>query len=130
MKNKIDKKFLVKYGKYEYYLNDKLAKLNNVSDENIAKIVKAHIFKLKQFELMEQTDNKCLLKSLADVIEQIEYELQELWGFAKDKNFHRWFDVPKCTCPKLDNEERIGTSYRIIAVHCPVHGESNESENR
>jgi hypothetical protein len=45
-----------------------------------------------------------------------------VWGFDQNPNFHHWYTVPKCRCPKLDNAERWGTSYGIVSGSCPIHG--------
>lgn len=52
-----------------------------------------------------------------------EYRLQALWNFTADSNFHSyWFKMPHCTCPYMDNQERIGTGMFIISGDCPLHG--------
>lgn len=30
----------------------------------------------------------------------IDFLLQRLWKFPQDERLHRWFELPKCTCPK------------------------------
>jgi len=56
-------------------------------------------------------------------IEDIEFTLQGIWGFTRDKSFHsHWLDISGCTCPRLDNQERFGTPERITARDCPWHG--------
>ena len=51
-----------------------------------------------------------------------EYTLQRLWGFEENANMHRFWEYPYCTCPKLDNEDRYGTSSYIVSRDCPIHG--------
>ena len=51
-----------------------------------------------------------------------EYTLQRLWGFEEKANMHRFWEYPYCTCPKLDNEDRYGTSSYIVSCGCPIHG--------
>lgn len=109
-------------GKFMYALNHNLIIKNKVTEEKIEKIKKLHIQKLEVFNLMENEDSREILKSYANVIETIEYELQSLWGFPKDKNMHDWFNVPKCKCLKKDNNDRKGTPIRIFAPFCPIHG--------
>lgn len=53
---------------------------------------------------------------------QIEFELQEQWGFTIDANFHRPWYRPGCSCPRMDNEERYGTPYRVTSGDCILHG--------
>lgn len=64
-------------------------------------------------------------KVLVDAWNENEGKLQVAWGFDFDHTMQRWFNIPKCTCPKLDNEERLGTVHRIIVEGCPCHGRNN-----
>lgn len=115
-------KYLVEYKTHKYYINKKLCDMQKLSEDNIRGIVQKHIQKLMMFEQMEETDDPNKLKELAQIVNDIEFDLQELWGFALDENFHEWYLVPKCTCPKLDNIDRRGTKYRIFSGDCPIHG--------
>ena len=63
----------------------------------------------------------------------LEYVLQFLWGFDTTKKMHCYdYRIKGCTCPKLDNDDRVGTDQRVIRYGCPVHGggryEPEESE--
>jgi hypothetical protein len=122
MMNKPDDKYLVLYKDKQYYLNEKLCHVQKISDATLYNIVQKHIQKLMIFEQMEETDDPQTLKDLSNIVTDIEFDLQELWGFPLDINFHRWYDIPKCSCPKMDNSENIGTKYRIISGACPIHG--------
>ena len=63
------------------------------------------------------------LKKWDAEIKDIEFKLQEAWGFKQDSSFHRhWYEQPLCTCPKMDNKELLGTEHRLINYECPVHG--------
>lgn len=62
------------------------------------------------------------VKKLLEQIEDIEFELQELWNFKKDSNYHKyWMYIDHCKCPTIDNLERLGYG-RIINHNCPIHG--------
>lgn len=59
---------------------------------------------------------------ISEQVTELEFELQRLWNFPQDKEFHKyWLSVGHCSCPPLDNLERIGYG-RIINLDCPVHG--------
>ena len=62
------------------------------------------------------------------IVEFTEYFLQQLWGFKQDRNFHtHWWRIKGCTCPSLDNLDRVDTGQRVINATCPWHkGEVNE----
>lgn len=120
----MNNKFAVVYkGDIKFYLNSRLLAKQEVSDENIEKLKEVHVRKLEVFDKMKETDDKQQLKELAITVENIEFELQKLWGFKEDKNMHEWYMVPKCTCPKMDNYDYKGTEFKIINLDCPVHGE-------
>lgn len=62
------------------------------------------------------------LKRMVSDIEKWEFELQELWGFKRDATRHRyWYRVPGCTCPIMDNDDRLGVNERVINSICPYH---------
>ncbi len=72
--------------------------------------------------LIPETEKKLKLKLLASMLTALEFEQQRLWKFTLDANYHRFFDLPGCTCPKLDNAERVGSPHKIHNVDCPIHG--------
>lgn len=56
------------------------------------------------------------------ILQYCEYKLQEVWCVKEDKNYHTYWMAPKaCTCPKMDNMDRLGFG-RIISGDCPLHG--------
>lgn len=118
---KINKNLFVSYRGYSTIINENLLRAKGAF-ENLDSIKKLHIEKFKIFKKMEKTNDVEKLRNLANNIESIEYQLQELWCFPKDKNYHFWFDVPKCTCPMSDNMENRGTENRVIDKNCPIHG--------
>lgn len=61
-------------------------------------------------------------KEACQHVERIEFVLQGLWGFPINDRFHSyWHQFKECTCPNLDNSERMGTGDRVIRTDCPVH---------
>lgn len=63
------------------------------------------------------------------MIEDIEFTLQMLWGFPSDANYHtHWREIKGCSCPTWDNMERIGYG-RVIDSSCPWHGGTDESND-
>ena len=102
--------------------NLELAKRLNVSEENITKINESHIYR-HEIELqirdavLENKDVKELLASWR----LNEYNLQRLWGFPENSNFFREWEIPGCTCPKMDNEDRYPHGPYYFNGHCPIH---------
>lgn len=66
-----------------------------------------------QIEALRQYDTK---------LTQLEYALQAAWRFPQDGNYHRFWERPHCTCPKMDNDDRYPTGNYVISADCPLHG--------
>jgi (2Fe-2S) ferredoxin len=103
-------------------LNENLIIKKQVSKENIKKLVKLHLKLREVYTEMAKTDDPTSLKKLAKKCTAIEFKQQECWGFPKNANFHNWYHVPKCECPKIDNSDMRGTPYQSINLECPIHG--------
>lgn len=52
----------------------------------------------------------------------IEFKLQDAWGFPRDIKWHKFWNRPRCTCPRMDNEDSYPTGYSVISGDCPLHG--------
>jgi len=121
----LKKHYAVYYkNKLSLYLSPHLAIKNDLGIKDLKKIRRIHIKRLRLFDEIESESDVTKLHELANDLEKIEYELQKAWKLNLDSNFHSWwFRAPKCTCPKLDNKERIGTGLFIIDRKCLLHGE-------
>ena len=101
-------------------LNKYLIEKQGLSNEDVEKIKKLHIFKHLIFEKMLD----CPEEELAlynEYVVACEYALQRAWKFPEDENYHRFWDTPMCHCPKVDNEDSYPTGYYSHTVGCPVH---------
>lgn len=94
----------------------------------VKRIGALHKEKGKVYGKMIDTDVVIELHVLANELTRIEFALQKEWGFPQDANYHRWYEAPKCACPKLDNEDCYGTSRGYVSDECPVHGSIDEEE--
>lgn len=65
------------------------------------------------------------IRQANNVLQDLEYRLQDLWGFNKDSNYHTWWlECRTCTCPKADNKDPLYYGHgKIINQDCPVHGD-------
>ena len=107
-------------------LNTRLADARNISQENREKINALHISRKKLYKCIEELSEyelKALGKAYAGISRELEFMLQDLWGFDRDITKHRFWELPRCECSKLDNKERYGTPYQIINRDCPLHGQ-------
>ncbi len=103
------------------YLNKLLLIKQKVSDENLELLKHAHIYKFNLYTEMGAADSPAEFKVIAKKITDVEYYMQELWGFPKDIKMHRFWELPHCNCAKIDNEERYGTGIYIYSKNCPIH---------
>lgn len=105
-------------------LNENLVKRQRITEETI---VKLHAVYDKLNDVIENPEN---FNNPVELIQEMEFELQALWKFPIDADFHaHWLRIKGCECPKMDNRERMGTPYRIYSVFCPWHGLIGELED-
>ena len=109
-------------GEYITSLNAHLARKQGLSAEDIELLKDTHVMRRIIFNCMEQTDDTSHLKRFAKMFEDLEFLQQELWKFGADKGFHRWFEVPKCSCPTIDNLDCLGSEVDVVDIKCKVHG--------
>lgn len=103
-------------------LNLNLAIKQGLNQDDVDRLKFLHIGKYNLIKQMEQTDDKYLLRMFGGMITLIEFELQRSWKFPMDKKFHRFWDLPKCSCPKIDNDDRYPTGIYVTSQNCPIHG--------
>jgi len=108
-------KYLVKYKE----LRDRVEKDRISNKKNLPKLKNCLKEKLKIYDVIENSD-ECLYqyyKKLTD----IEYNMQILYGEKEDISYHRFWETPKCTCPKIDNLEIYPSNKPIFDKNCPIH---------
>ena len=54
-------------------------------------------------------------------LRDINYVLQDVWGFKQDSTRHKDWELPFCECAKMDNRDNYGTGVQSINLECPVH---------
>ena len=106
----------------QYTLNVRLAESRGLSKQDFLDLVAAHQQKVGIFQQMRDTEDPEHLHVLAEQLTEVEFKIQDAWGFPRDKSKHRWFQAPRCQCPLYDNVDRLGTDEMVINGHCPVHG--------
>jgi hypothetical protein len=94
---------------------------------NLDLIKDMHILKQVIYVDIEQETNPNRLQQLASDLQEVEFELQRLWGFKEDARFHKFWEYPKCTCPKMDNNDSYPSGRYSIHSNCPLHGYETSS---
>lgn len=103
------------------HINKKLLISQKVTAEQLENIRQLHTARLFLEESMK-TAPIYRLSELNEIWIKIQSDLQLNWNFNQDVNFVRFWDVPRCSFPKMDNEERYPYGRYIINTGCPVHG--------
>ena len=103
-------------------LNPRLVASQKLTAADIAKITALHAAKYKLIQRMRRAKKPETLKTLAWQVTETEYELQKAWGFPTDSKWHRFWELPKCSCGSLDNSDAWPTGHYSISGDCPIHG--------
>lgn len=84
------------------YLNPNLIKHQNLSDDDVLELEILHETKNALFEQMKKLDideDIELLHTYVILLESLEFNMQRVWKFTQDRNFHSWWSrAPHCTC--------------------------------
>jgi hypothetical protein len=111
----------VKYKYATVTINQELL-LSRGVEHNLDLIKSLHLTKLVLMDHMEETEDASTLRALAKSVTMTEFALQEAWGFERDIRYHRFWLLPKCSCPKMDNEDNYGTDFLLRDLTCILHG--------
>lgn len=118
-------KYIVEYpGRQAIMINPDLVKKQRVSKKGLETLKELHYKVQGILEAMESSDDPAELKRLSNEWTELQFSLQKTWGFPQNKDFHPWYTLPKCRCPKADNAERCGTPYGVYSGNCPIHGDA------
>jgi hypothetical protein len=118
-------KYTVTHNGQTTVLNSRLVEQQGIDDDTLEAIKLTHVTRIQLFDAARQASEAgdvATLRKLAEDFTALELVQQTLWGFPRDDQYHMWFELPGCRCPKMDNMERRGTPYRVIDLECPIHG--------
>jgi hypothetical protein len=101
-------------------INYDLARRQNLSPETITQIEKLQAYREELGR--SYAAGKIGVRMYEDEWTANEFDLQDLWGFTPDKNYHMFWTMEGCTCPKMDNRDAWGTPYHVYNGSCPIHG--------
>lgn len=107
-------------------INLELAQRQNLSEDEVFKIEQLHYSRKLLHDAIAQAiaaGNKSVARAIAKALPEIELELQKLWKFKQDIGYYKFWYVPECHCPKMDNEDAFPRGHYVINLSCPIHGE-------
>lgn len=97
-------------------LNKQLLEKQGIDEEGEKLILSLHE------QLQDVLHRPKAYENPVDLIEDLEYCLQNAWKFGRDRDKHSWWmEIKGCTCPRMENLDRCGTTYRVISGNCPWH---------
>lgn len=105
-------------------INIQLAREHKLSDETIMSINSCHATEKEMIEVMELINDKKSLKEMYLRWTELQFYLQDLWGFDRDSMHHRSWYLPKCICAKMDNDDIYPHGMHggyWITENCPIH---------
>ena len=106
------------------HLNQNLIARNGVSPSSQLELCTLYD---KLEELIEEGNATLSVEEnrrIVNEVEQLEFKLQELWGFGRSQMHHRYWsrlDMCLCDADSLDNRDDRGYR-RTISCGCPIHG--------
>ena len=103
-------------------LNETLLAHKNMDTAHVEQILLEHVNRLHIEDAMSNITDPVELRALYAEWVKSQFRLQDLWGFERNPNRHRWWSVPGCDCPKMDNEDRYGSNMFIMSSKCVIHG--------
>lgn len=104
-------------------INEALVEERNVRGNSVERIKEIHEQLDVIFKNIDTYVENIGYKAVAELVTDLDYQLQDNWGYARDKSWHTyWYKIPGCTCPKMDNAETRGVGRDWINMHCPFHG--------
>ena len=102
-------------------INDKLLDKQQAWSK-LPEIIALHQERAELEEFMKLESDLFVLRQYDKLYTDIEFRLQDAWGFPRDAHYHRFWNRPKCLCPQYDNDDSYGTGYSYITAGCPLHG--------
>ncbi len=121
--NMILRSSMSKFDKRISTINSILVANQGLDLDTVSKINKLHRVRNCYLTLMDEFNDKGNLRHFSNIITQIDFQLQKLWKFKEDSAYHRFWELPKCDCPKMDNIDTYGTGHRYINPNCILHGD-------
>jgi hypothetical protein len=110
-------KYLVKYEE----LRDRVEKKRMSNKKNLPKLKSCLLEKLKIYDIIEKSETDDDLQQYYKKLTDIEFNMQLLYGEEEDISSHRFWETPKCTCPKIDNLELYPSGNPLFDKNCPIH---------
>lgn len=106
---------------FKITLNPRLIAKQGLTADEVARLEELHKVRHGVIQRMKRSKKPETLRKLAAEVTEIDFKLQAVWKFPLDANFHRFWELPHCSCPYLDNLDDY--PYRQhYSKECLIHG--------
>jgi hypothetical protein len=106
--------------------NPRLADKQGLDETTREVIDKLHIFQEFITESASETNADGEPTYDVQALYKMWYEtnvlLQKLWKFDLDEKYIKFWEFPRCTCPKMDNDDNYPSGYYVTVQNCIYHG--------
>ena len=106
-------------GKEHMMLNKALMDQQNCW-ENLETLKSLHKKRLKIEDKLADKRRKNF-KALLNEWTLNQYALQKAWGFPENAKYHRFWDIPACACPTMDNSDSWPHGFYVKSGGCRIH---------
>lgn len=101
------------------YINPYLINKQNLSKNDVVNLLNLHIQKFTLEDKFE--DNGMEPEQYQKVWTEIQNKIQITWKLNPNEKKHIFWEMKKCLCPKVENEDAYPTGEYFYSVECPVH---------
>jgi hydroxymethylpyrimidine pyrophosphatase-like HAD family hydrolase len=126
MKNNEDFKYKVFFnGELIHQISKNRIIEKNINDYELEDIKDAYI---KEHLLALRLKNTYDIEKVDEIVKKhfiLFKRFQQLYHYNLNINYYRFWELPKCSCPKLENIKLIGENKRIISPQCVLHRNFN-----
>jgi hypothetical protein len=108
-------------------LNSQLAVNQGISVQDIEVLNKLHIYleNVLMFSKKIDVSNKSTLQDIGNHVENIEYIMQDFWGFNRSSAHHtHWTKITHCNCERNNTNPYQDVNWgkeKVRDLKCPVH---------
>ncbi len=109
--------------------NQKLIEQQKLNDKDILNLDKLY----KELDTLLTNSFYDTEESASNTIKELtmlEFKLQDTWKFPLNQDYHKYhLQLPLCTCPKIDNKERLGIGTMIVTKGCMYHSKKYNTKD-
>lgn len=103
-------------------LNEGLAEKQGLTQDEFDELTHLYHQMKLLINLLDVESTEEETQKLVQELRDVEGKIQQQWKFPLNDTFHYFtFLTKRCICPKMDNMDRRGTSYKIYTLGCPIH---------